>query len=51
MSPAPGGQGSRIRIELGLHLDLGALLAFFLVLAGPQALHDHLQSSLVQYNQ
>jgi hypothetical protein len=45
MNPAPGGRGSRIRIELGLHLDLVALLAFLLVLAGLQGLHDHLQSS------
>jgi hypothetical protein len=43
--PAPGGWGSRIWVELGLHLDLGALLAFLLVLAGSQGLHDHLQSS------
>jgi hypothetical protein len=45
MNLASGGRGSRIQVELSLHLDLGALLAFLLVLAGPQGLHDHLQSS------
>jgi hypothetical protein len=45
MNPAPSGRGSRMRIELGLYLYLGALIAFLLVPASLHGLHGQIKSS------